>query len=93
MKTKRHSPCYGLYSKWDHFWQETGIDALSHAGKAQNAPVRRTIWIVVFLIFSAFTLQSVVKVVQEYLEYPTTTSMSIKLASWVNLNNITLVYL
>ena len=70
-----------IYSKCDSFWQETGIGAINNAGKARNSPLRRTIWIIAFCLFSVLSLKGVVTVIQEYRQYPTSTSISIKLAT------------
>ena len=94
MKLARHGPCEGIYSKWDHFWHETGIGAINNAGKARHSPLRRTLWIIVFCAFSAFSLQGVVNVIQDYLAYPTATSISLKLATGrVNVYNFVWIYL
>ena len=71
----------------DRFWEETAISGISNAAHAKHSPLRRTLWIASFLIFAAITLQSVYHVFDDFLQYPTTTTVSISLKNTVSNNN------
>ena len=73
-----------IRDQFDRFWQETAISGISNAAHAKHSPLRRTLWISSFLIFGAITLNSVYHVFDDFLQYPTTTTVSISLENTVS---------
>ncbi len=71
------APCDVAWQTWDDFWKNTGIVAASNAGRAVN-PVRRTFWIIIFLIGLVLTIWSVWLFFATYLGYPVTTSVTLE---------------
>ena len=53
-----------------------GISGLNNAGRSNNG-IRRIVWMVIFLVGLAGTLHSVIVVVEEILEYPVDTTVTI----------------
>ena len=53
-----------------------GISGLNNAGRSNNG-FRRIVWMVIFLVGLAGTLHSVIVVVEEILEYPVDTTVTI----------------
>ena len=68
----------------DRFWEETAISGISNAAHAKHSPLRRILWIASFLIFAVITLQSVYHVFDDFLQYPTTTTVSISLKNTIS---------
>ena len=65
-----------VWVSWDNFWQETSIGALGNAGKARKSPLRRLIWIILFLVGLALTAFSLAAVLMDILTYPVDTSVT-----------------
>ena len=66
-----------IWKTWDEFWQETSIAGLANAGKARKGVLRRLIWLTAFTIMFYFSMSQIIKVVQNYLSYPVTTTVTI----------------
>ena len=73
-----------IWSNWDQFWQNTGIGAVSNAGRANNSPLRRAIWVIVFCIFGGISAYNLIDVIDNYMKFPTSTSLTIALKTKVN---------
>ena len=66
-----------IWETWDHFWQQTSIAGVSNAGKATHS-FRRTVWLLIFTIFLVATLCSLKLVVEDILDYPVETAVTIE---------------
>ena len=66
-----------LWETWDAFWQDTSIAGVNNAGKARKSLVRRYIWLLLFVLGMVATYFSLKIVIDEYVMYPVTTTITI----------------
>lgn len=69
--------CNVLWLTWKEFYERTNISGASNAGIAKN-PLRKIIWMVVFIVGLAFTIQGVYVVIYKYLEFPVDTIIKLE---------------
>jgi hypothetical protein len=69
--------CSVVWTTWDHFWKNTGISGAGNAGRAKS-PLRKFIWFAIFLTGLAFTYLGLELVFAKFLEYPVTTTVTMK---------------
>ena len=62
-----------IYDTLADFGAHTTVGGLCNAGLAESR-VRQVLWLIIFTILSIFTIQSLVGVVQTYLQYDVITS-------------------
>ena len=75
---KGEDPFQVIKRTWDEFLQETSIAGLANSGKSRNGFFRRLMWQLAFgIMFSASSYQ-IVKVIQDYLTYPITSTVFVK---------------
>jgi hypothetical protein len=68
--------CSGsIWLTWDNFWKNTGIAGASNAGRSSSL-FRRILWIIVFVAGLAVTVQAVVALICDYLQYPVDTTVT-----------------
>ena len=67
------------------FIQETSISGISNAGKENKSFARRTVWFLIFVVGAVATGFSLISVIYSILNYPTTTSVTVKHNSRVNI--------
>ena len=66
-----------LWNTLDNFSKQTSISGISNAGISRSH-FRRVCWLLVFLIFGAFTFYAFQAVINDYLSWPVTTSIYIE---------------
>ena len=82
-KEKGRHPCQILWQTWDIFWHRTSISGVSNAGIARSG-FRRVCWMVLFTFFSVLTGIGFYNVVNDFAQYPVTTSVTVKHQNQVN---------
>ena len=65
------------------FCQETSISGLSNAGIEGKSRIRKTLWVLIFLLGLAATAWTLFEVINSFLQYPTTTSITFSYRSKV----------
>lgn len=71
-------PIFGkLYLVWEAWWQESSIHGLHNAGCKRKSIIRRSAWMIIFLIGFYFTVSGVVQVVMDFYSHPVATTVSI----------------
>ena len=74
---KYEGPFQVIKRTWDEFLKETSISGLANSGKSRNGFFRRLMWQLAFgIMFSASSYQ-IVKVIQDYLTYPITSTVTV----------------
>ena len=77
-KSKRYQGAFGVFwQTWDVFWKKTSISGLSNAGTS-NSLFRRTCWTLIFTVFFVFTCMGLQQVIEDYLSFPVTTTVTVK---------------
>ena len=76
-----------LWKTLDTFSKETSISGISNAGLAKSY-FRSGCWLLIFAIFGAFTLYGFQDVVNDYLDWPVTTSIYIQHHNRVMFQNL-----
>ena len=74
---KADGPLTVLKRTWNEFLQETSIAGLANSGKSRNGTVRKTFWLIAFIIMFSISLKQIVEVVKDYLDYPVTTTVTV----------------
>ena len=77
MSEKPNGLCKVLWYTWDEFWQRTNISGVNNAGNARKSFLRRAVWIVISCAFTYLTIKAVIDVIQDYIEYPVTTTIAV----------------
>ena len=58
------------------FCKETSISGISNVGKEGKSASRKAIWLLIFLAGASGTVWTLFQVITEFLQYPTTTSVT-----------------
>ena len=66
-----------LSDTWKYFWQRTGISGISNAREAKSS-LRTKVWTIIFALFSIFTISGIYNILQDYSDWPVTTSITVK---------------
>ena len=74
---------------WDEFWKNTNISGANNAGRSAN-PVRRFIWVAIFIAGIVGTVWGLLLLIQTYLKYPVITSMTLTHETKVSFPAITI---
>ena len=82
-KKKPNSASTVLRQTLGTFSQQTSISGVSNAGIA-NSYFRKGCWLLIFTVFVIFTLHGFQDVVNDYIEYPVTTSIYVEHRSQVS---------
>ena len=77
MSEKPNGLCKALWYTWDDFWQRTNISGVNNAGNARKSLLRRAVWIVISCAFTYLTIKAVIDVIEDYIEYPVTTTIAV----------------
>ena len=74
---KGEDPFQVIKRTWDEFLQETSIAGLANSGKSRNGFFRRLMWQLAFGIMFSASFYQLAKVIQDYLTYPVTTTVTV----------------
>ena len=74
---KGEGPFQIIRRTWDEFLQETSIAGLANSGKSRNGLFRRLMWQLAFGIMFSASFYQLAKVIQDYLTYPVTTTVTV----------------